>query len=95
MFFSSSLLLSSPELGDTKVYAPEIRALLGIASHFYEAVILQLKTLPFFLESGSMTAKQGDARGFLGFGYSDPTPKPLRGQQIPFPSNTSPWPLMV
>ena len=30
----SSLLLSSLELSDTKVYAPQIRALLGTASHF-------------------------------------------------------------
>ena len=31
--FSSSVLLSSLGLSDTKVYAPEIRALLGTASH--------------------------------------------------------------
>ena len=31
---SSSLLLSSLELSDTQVYEPEIRALLGTASHF-------------------------------------------------------------
>ena len=30
---SSALLLSSPELSDTKVYEPEIRAHLGTASH--------------------------------------------------------------
>jgi len=30
----SSLLLSSLELSDTKVYEPQIRALLGTASHF-------------------------------------------------------------
>ena len=30
-FFFSSLLLSSLELGETKVYAPPIRALLGTA----------------------------------------------------------------
>ena len=33
---SSSLLLSSLELSDTKVYEPYIRALLGTASHFSE-----------------------------------------------------------
>ena len=33
-FISSSLLLSSLELRDTKVYEPYIRALLGTASHF-------------------------------------------------------------
>jgi len=35
---SSSVLLSSLELSDTKVYEPEIRALLGTASHFSEAL---------------------------------------------------------
>ena len=33
---SSSLLLSSLELSDTEVYAPEIRALFGTASQFGE-----------------------------------------------------------
>jgi len=33
-FFFSSLLLSSLELSDTKVYEPRIRALLGTSSHF-------------------------------------------------------------
>jgi len=44
--FSSSLLLSSLELGDTKVYEPYIRALLGTASHFCEVVVLKWDTLP-------------------------------------------------
>ena len=35
---SSSLLLSSLELSDAKVYAPQIRALLGTAAHFCEVV---------------------------------------------------------
>jgi len=34
--FSSSLLLSSLELSDTKVYGHEIRARLGTAAHFCE-----------------------------------------------------------
>jgi len=38
-FFFSSLLLSSLELSDTKVYKPEIRARLGTAAHFCEVVI--------------------------------------------------------
>ena len=42
MSSSSSLLLSSLELSDTKVYAPEIRALLGTASHFCEIGVLKL-----------------------------------------------------
>ena len=39
---SSSLLLSSLELSDTKVYEHQIRALLGTALHFCEAVVLKL-----------------------------------------------------
>ena len=39
---SPSLLLSSLELSDTKVYEPQIRALLGTASHFCEIVVLKL-----------------------------------------------------
>jgi len=37
--FLSSLLLSSLESSDTKVYAPQIQALFGTASHFYEVVL--------------------------------------------------------
>ena len=40
---SSSLLLSSLELSDTTIYEPYVRALLGIASHFCEAVVLKLR----------------------------------------------------
>ena len=47
----SSLLLSSLELSDTKVYGPEIRALLGTASHLCEAVVLKLTPLFRSLES--------------------------------------------
>ena len=39
---SFSLLLSSLELSDTKVYEPQMRALLGTASHFCEVVDLKL-----------------------------------------------------
>ena len=35
---SSSLLLSSLELSDTKVYQPLVRALLGTAAHFCQVV---------------------------------------------------------
>ena len=42
----SSLLLPSLKLSDTKVYEPEIRALLETASHFCEVVVLKLRTLP-------------------------------------------------
>jgi len=41
----SSLLLSSLELSDTKVYEPQIRALLETASHFCEVVVLKLRTV--------------------------------------------------
>jgi len=41
-----SLLLSSLELRDTKVYEPSIRALLGSALHFCEVVVLELTPLP-------------------------------------------------
>ena len=44
---SSSLFLSSPELSDTKIYEPQIRALLETASHFCEAVVLKLGAVPF------------------------------------------------
>ena len=37
---SSLLLLSSLELSDTTIYEPQIRALLGTASHFCEAILL-------------------------------------------------------
>jgi len=42
----SSLLLSSLELSDTQVYEPQIRALLGTASHFYEVVVFKVRTVP-------------------------------------------------
>ena len=35
---SSSLLLSSQEFSDTKVYAPQIRALLGVAAHLCQVI---------------------------------------------------------
>jgi len=40
---SSSFLLSSLELNNTKVYEPQIRALLGTASQFCEVVVLNLR----------------------------------------------------
>jgi len=43
---SSSFLLSSVELSDTQVYEPEMRALLGTASHFCGVVVLKLRTVP-------------------------------------------------
>ena len=46
--FSSSLLLLSLELSDTQVCEPEIRALFGTASHFYEVVVSSAA----FLRSG-------------------------------------------
>ena len=52
--FSSSLLLSSLELSETKIYEPQIRTLLGTASHFCEVTVLQL-TLHNTFESSSRT----------------------------------------
>ena len=42
-FFSSSLLLSSLGSSDTKVYEPQIRALLGIAAHFCEVLFRETR----------------------------------------------------
>ena len=42
----SSLLLSSLELSDRKVYEPYMRALLGTAAHFCEVVVLKLHASP-------------------------------------------------
>ena len=42
---SSSLSLSSRELSDTNVYEPQIKALLGPASHFGEVVDLKVVDL--------------------------------------------------
>jgi len=36
---------ASLELSDTNVYEPQIRALLGTASHFCEVVVLKLRTV--------------------------------------------------
>ena len=43
---SSSLLLSSLHLSATKVYQPQIRALLGTASQFCEVVVLESRIKP-------------------------------------------------
>ena len=43
---SSSLLLLSLELSDTTIYEPQIRALLGTASHFCEAVVVSPQAIP-------------------------------------------------
>ena len=40
---SSSFLLSSLELSDTKVYEPLMRALLGTGSQFCEVIILECR----------------------------------------------------
>ena len=43
---SAALLLPGLELSHTKVYAPQIRGLLGTSSHFCEVVVLELRSLP-------------------------------------------------
>ena len=53
---SSSLLLSSLELSDTKVYEPQIRALLGTASHFCR------QNTGFSTQSGPKTSAPGQVR---------------------------------
>ena len=40
------LASSSPELSDTEVYEPEIRARLETAAHLWEEVLLRLRTPP-------------------------------------------------
>ena len=42
----SYLLRSSLELRDATIYEPQMRALLGTASHFCEAVVLKLRAVP-------------------------------------------------
>jgi len=42
LFLFSSLLLSSLEMSDTKVYEPQIRARLGTAAHFCKVFVLKL-----------------------------------------------------
>ena len=54
---SSSLLLSCLELSDTTIYEPQIRALLGTASHFCQVVVLKLRT------AGRMASKKKGGRG--------------------------------
>ena len=49
-FFFTSLGL---ELSDTKVYEPDIRALLGTASHYCEAVVLKSRAVPSGTALGS------------------------------------------
>jgi len=43
---SSSLLLSSLEFSDTKVYRPSLRAHFGTAAHFCKVVVLKLSSVP-------------------------------------------------
>jgi len=67
---SSSLLLSSLELSDTKVYEPCIRALLGTASHFCQVAVLKLRTVPL---TGQIVHA---SRGFLELGSCSLNPTP-------------------
>ena len=55
--FRASLFLSSPEMSDTPVYEPQIRALLGTASQFCEVVGYRINPQP-----GPLSAQHsGDA----------------------------------
>ena len=50
---SSSLLLSSLELSETKVYEPYMQALLGTPAHFREVVVLESTPVPIGTALGS------------------------------------------
>ena len=45
-FFFFFFITLKPRVSNAQVYQPEIRALLGTASHFCEVVVLELKTVP-------------------------------------------------
>ena len=60
-FFSSSSLLSRLELSDTRVYEPQIRALLGTALHFFQGTCSSIE------EWGVASAGEGGAGFFLFF----------------------------
>ena len=74
---SSSLLLANLELGDTKVYEPSIRALLGTALHFCKIVDLKLISVPNRVEArGSSTRTTSSLPKLAGEGRcicTDPT----------------------
>ena len=56
------LLLSSLELSNTKVYEPQIRALLGTASHFCQVGVLKLRTVPIAgVHAAGAAARAGHA----------------------------------
>ena len=59
---SSSVLLSSLEMSDAKVYEPYIRARLGTAAHFCEVVVLKLRTAPI-AGAGTASSAADRARG--------------------------------
>jgi len=61
---SPSVLLSSLELSNTKVYEPQIRALLGTASHFCEVVVLKLITFEQVQAAGEVPLTETDVTSF-------------------------------
>jgi hypothetical protein len=60
---SSSLICSSLELSDAKVYVPQIRSLLGTASYFRDVVDLKLKVTSFTSEVGVLSTVTWVNRG--------------------------------
>ena len=64
---ASSLLLSSLESSDTKVYEPEIRARLGTAAHFCEVVVLKRTSLGTVTALTSGGLKSGGLQGYLAY----------------------------
>ena len=73
---SSSLLLSSLKLSDTKVYEPQIRALLGTASHYCEVVVLKLRTVPLISAVCAGSGFDEARRGLLPVHPAGLNPKP-------------------
>ena len=62
---SSSLLLASLGWSDTKVYEPQLRALLGTTSHFCEMFVLEPRTVPKYttLSLGILRVIRRESRG--------------------------------
>jgi len=65
---SASLILSSLELSDTKVYEPYVRALLRTASHSCEVVVLESRTASV----GHTRERVGCTRMHVGHSHSVP-----------------------
>jgi len=79
---SSSLLLSNLKLSDTKVYEPQVRALLETASHFCPDVRARRDQFPIKIDENDPSPVQKCSEGIK-------TPPPLESQETlssPLPS---------